>query len=106
MPVYKEYWGHKDKCFECERAYTAYLVKWWSCSDRNCSKDSVKIAICSECLVKRIENKTWPCHCCKKISAECGELSVEELNSKDSWLEYHKDSVKEEWNLKGEELLE
>ena len=31
---------------------------------------------------------------------------MEELNSKDSWLWLHKDSVKEEWNLKGEELLE
>ena len=63
----------------------------------------MKYATCSECLVKRI--KTWNCHCRKKILAECGELSVEELNSKDSWLYTHKDSFIEEWNLKGEELL-
>ena len=31
---------------------------------------------------------------------------MEELNSKDSWLLWHKDSVIEEWQLKGEELLQ
>ena len=66
----------------------------------------MKWPICSECLVKRIKNKTWDCLCFSKISAECGELSVEELNSKDSWLWFHKDSVKEQWELKGEELLQ
>ena len=54
----------------------------------------------------RFVEKKWYCHCTDKILAECGELSVEELNSKDSWLWLHKDSVKEEYNLKGEELLE
>ena len=107
MPKYKE-WGPKDKCDWCKRAYTTLRVKWWLCGDSNCSKDSRKYAYCSECIVKyKFEQKDWfQCHCSKKILAESGELSVEELNSKDSWLEWHKDSVKEEWQLKGEELLQ
>ena len=104
MPVYEEFWEHPDKCYWCKRAYTADRVKFWFCIETNCSKHSDKIPCCSECLVKEIKN--GDCHCCKKILAECGELSVEELNSKDSWLWCHKDSVKQEWQLKGEELLE
>ena len=103
MPVYLE-WGHPYECPNCKRAYTADRVKWYRCWNIKCSKESEKNPRCSECLVKMI--KSGNCLCCKKILAECGELSVEEFNSKDSWLWLHKDSVKEEYNLKGEELLE
>ena len=106
MPRYSD-WKDKDKCGHCDRAYTARRVKWWICLDINCSKDSVKMAMCSECIVKHkfVEKYYSQCHCSKKILAESGELSVEELNSKDFWLHCHKDSFKEEWQLKGEELL-
>ena len=108
MPVYEEFWEHPDKCYSCKRAYTADRVKWYFCWEYKCSKESDKYPCCSECLVKhKFVKKDWiQCHCVKKILAECGELSVEELNSKDSWLWLHKDSVKEEWQLKGQLLLE
>ena len=100
MPRYVEGSLGKDKCWNCERPYTDERVKWWICSMIDCNKDSVKWAACSECVVKfRINKKIKNCHCSSKILAESWVISVEELNSKDSWLLWHKDSVKEEWQL-------
>ena len=104
------YWEgkHKDKCSKCERAYTVYLVKWWVCEHRECNHNAIKRPVCSECLVEHyfVEKDWTQCVCSKKILAQFVELSVEELNSKDSWLRFHKDSFKYYWGLKEGETLE
>ena len=88
---------YEDECSACTMNYnTTNLIKWCVCLSPECNEHKVKFAVCSECVVHIVLKRKNGCLCVKKILAEYGELSVKELNSKDTLYNWLKDSVRQQ----------